>query len=302
MREHENQQVSLLIVEDSATELRRYVNYARKLRWGVSGVQSSKEARAILQRRDFLMVLIDLFLENEDDSSGLELLQYIRKHFPRTLTLVMSHAGEPAIFRRAIKAGAHHLIKKPVVDVTELELAYLVARDKAKLLLGAQAAGDEEKSRGKQDLGPRLVFSETTRKLSSVVAANPDLPSVIYGETGTGKEEVARFIWRSRMQREGVIPFVPVNCSLLNSELASSLLFGHVRGAFSGAEQNTVGYVGQANGGILFLDEIHTLSLVCQEKLLRVLNDGRYKKSGKFVSIARFSRRLSLQPCSLMMP
>ena len=132
-----------------------------------------------------------------------------------------------------------------------------------------------------QELCPDgLCLEGSVRRWVEVAAQNAKLPIVIYGETGTGKEEVAKLIARRRVHHEGDIPFVPVNCALLGGDLAPSLLFGHKKGAFSGAYATTQGYVGEAHGGILFLDEIHTLSLSCQQKFLRVLNDGAYSRIG----------------------
>ncbi len=106
-------------------------------------------------------------------------------------------------------------------------------------------------------------------------------PVVITGETGTGKEVLAKLIHRLRSEREQRLPFVAVNCATITENLCESLLFGHRRGAFTGADSSTNGYIHEANGGILFLDEIHTLPLAVQQKLLRVLNDGTYNRLGE---------------------
>lgn len=125
-----------------------------------------------------------------------------------------------------------------------------------------------------------LVISADLSSVASLLARNKQLPCVIYGETGTGKEEFAKLIHRRRMVIEGKIPLVAVNCAHLNTDLAVSTLFGHVRGSFSGADRNTRGLIEEADGGILFLDEVHALSLETQQRLLRVLNDGSYTKLG----------------------
>jgi DNA-binding NtrC family response regulator len=83
------------------------------------------------------------------------------------------------------------------------------------------------------------------------------------------------------VELDGNIPFVAANCANLNGDLAASLLFGHRKGAFTGADQTTTGFIGEANGGILFLDEIHALHPACQQRLLRVLNDGSYERVGE---------------------
>jgi transcriptional regulator with AAA-type ATPase domain len=128
-----------------------------------------------------------------------------------------------------------------------------------------------------------IVVSPREFKIASALANNGKVTAVLIGETGTGKEEFARLIHKLRSEAESRIPFVSVNCATITENLAESLLFGHRRGAFTGAEESTQGYIHEANGGILFLDEIHTLSLSVQRKLLRVLNDGTYNRLGETI-------------------
>lgn len=125
-----------------------------------------------------------------------------------------------------------------------------------------------------------VVVSDFHLQLAKIAANDRGIPVVLLGETGTGKEEMAKLIHSLRCETEGRIPLVVVNCANLSEDLLESTLFGHKRGSFSGAHENATGYVGDANGGILFLDEIHTLSRKCQSKLLRVMNDGTYQRVG----------------------
>lgn len=125
-----------------------------------------------------------------------------------------------------------------------------------------------------------IVLSDSQREIARIIASSPEIPSLIYGETGTGKEEYAKFIHFLRMQSDKGIPFVAVNCANLKGDLASSALFGHKKGSFTGASQDAAGCIAMANGGILFLDEVHTLDPSTQQKLLRVLNDGTYQRIG----------------------
>ncbi len=126
-----------------------------------------------------------------------------------------------------------------------------------------------------------LVIEPDINQLASIVAKNASVVCVVSGETGTGKEEFAKLVHQRREFLNGPSPLVSVNCAHMNGDLAQSLLFGHTKGAFSGADKSTIGLVGEANGGILFLDEIHTLSIETQQKLLRVLNDGCYSRLGE---------------------
>ncbi|MFC3034365.1 sigma-54-dependent transcriptional regulator [Pseudoalteromonas fenneropenaei] len=148
-----------------------------------------------------------------------------------------------------------------------------------------------------------LIISRDEDFKACILAKNEELASIVQGETGTGKEEFAKLIHRKREYYQGEkVPFVSVNCANFNNELSLSLLFGHVKGAFSGADKTTEGFIAEANGGILFLDEIHTLSIETQQKLLRVLNDGSYSRLGdtktlysKFQVIAATTRDLDAE-------
>ncbi|MDQ3231989.1 MAG: sigma 54-interacting transcriptional regulator [Pseudobdellovibrionaceae bacterium] len=125
-----------------------------------------------------------------------------------------------------------------------------------------------------------IVLPSNLVDLARKIAKNPSLPTLIYGETGTGKEEYAKYVHRLRGLNQPNLPFVAVNCAHLTGELALSALFGHKKGAFTGATQDSLGYVAAAQGGILFLDEVHTLDMASQKKLLRVLNDGTFQAVG----------------------
>ena len=123
-------------------------------------------------------------------------------------------------------------------------------------------------------------MSEKNKQLAQRLAENIEIPVLIKGETGTGKEIFARLIHSFRDEKSSKVPFIAVNCATLNSDNATSILFGHKKGSFTGAHETTEGFIGEANGGILFLDEIHHLPAECQTRLLRVLNDGTYTRFG----------------------
>lgn len=125
------------------------------------------------------------------------------------------------------------------------------------------------------------VISPHLRRVCRGAAELAGVPILLVGESGTGKGVLAKEIAHQRREREGDIPFVSVNCAALNNEVADSMLFGHRRGAFTGAHERAIGVVGEANGGTLFLDEIHCLSIRSQHKLLRLLDEGAYTVVGE---------------------
>jgi len=193
----------------------------------------------------------------------------------------MSSHPDINIYQQAINNGALFALKKPLVNADEIEIAVRAAKEK-RVLKSVQSKDEKELSPHLEHLcEDGLCLEPNVRKWIRIASETPELPVVIHGETGTGKEEIAKLIAKQRKRQEGDIPFLSVNCALLEGDLVHSLLFGHKKGSFSGAYNTTQGYIGEAHGGILFLDEIHTLSLACQQKLLRVLNDGVYNRIGE---------------------
>ncbi|MBP6217728.1 MAG: sigma-54-dependent Fis family transcriptional regulator [Oligoflexales bacterium] len=269
----------LLIVEDNVEELSSCLSLMKGLKYEVRGLSSFLEAETLLKKKKVDLLFVDLFLSSDPNPLGIELLKLAVKFNPSVLPIIMSSHPDAQLYLRAMEEGALYAIKKPLINQDELTIAITEARERRWL--------QNEKKEGSLPeqllkLCPDgLVLSEKTRRATEILSRNPSLPAVIYGETGTGKEEVAKLIHKKRMVMGARIPFVAVNCSLLNGDLAESLLFGHVKGAFSGAVVDTEGFIGTARGGVLFLDEVHTLSLKCQQKLLRVLSDGHYHRVGE---------------------
>ena len=126
-----------------------------------------------------------------------------------------------------------------------------------------------------------IVIETNIRETLKALANHKTSTLLIIGETGTGKEEVAKILYRERAKKDGKVPFVEVNCSHLGSDLAHAKLFGHRRGAFTGANEASNGIIAEANGGILFLDEFHMMPKQCQADLLRVFNNGSYQRLGE---------------------
>lgn len=275
-----------LLVEDDELEFRRYAAMLGKLGVKVAAASTVEEALRILDRETVDVLLTDIHLTPALGGEGLSLLAEVQKNHPKVLPIAMSSDPQLATADRAKALGAQAFLRKPLVNADELQIAFQTSIERRRTLDCLR-----ERIEGPRGLPPQLaelcpdgmVVAAAHRRAAEIVARNREIAAVIYGETGTGKEEIAKLIHRRRVALEGPVPFVSVNCANLNSELADSILFGHVKGAFSGADRNTVGLVGEADGGILFLDEIHTLSLKTQYKLLRVMNDGSYSRLGSSV-------------------
>lgn len=271
---------TILIVEDSPHERTSYVAFARELGLHAFSTGAVAEALSLLSRESVDFLLTDIHLSLVSDScEGLGVLEYARREHPGVTCLAMSADPNVVVFERAIASGAQHFLKKPILNADDLAIAIDVALER-KRVREEKRRQEHDEVRARERWPEGIVISPEHLRQVESAARNSELPVVIYGETGTGKEEIAKLVHRKRRAGEGMLPLVIVNCANLSETLLESALFGHKRGAFSGATETTTGFVGEADGGLLFLDEIHTLSLKCQQKLLRVLNDGSYQRLG----------------------
>ena len=212
------------------------------------------------------------------DKTGLDLLELAQRQLPQTLViLITAHASvESAV--KALKLGAFDYITKPFKLA---ELTHLIQKARELLQLKSenrklQLELDKTQKRA-QLLGKSPVMQELFQKMDRVAPATA--PVLIQGESGTGKELVARALHEQSSFRQG--PFVAINCSAIPNELLESEFFGFSRGAFTGATQSKKGLLASAQRGTLFLDEIGDLPLAMQAKLLRVLQDGKFRAVGE---------------------
>ena len=206
------------------------------------------------------IVLADMRLP---DGDGIVLLEELRKQGRNNPYIVMTEHGEIPIAVRSLKLGAEDFIPK---NLLEMNLPPLL-KALQKRVERHEAPIYERQS---------AAFREIDHKIKLV--ATTDMSVLILGESGTGKEHIAEKI-HARSKRVGK-PFVPIDCGLLSKELAASELFGHEKGAFTGAERKKQGFWEEAAGGTLFLDEIGNLPLEVQQMLLRALEAKRYRPTG----------------------
>lgn len=266
----------ILVVEDSPDQLAWYKDILESSMICHFSTEC-EHAQSVLDDETIDVVLTDIHLtESKHQSSfeGFNIIEYAKAYHPEILVLAMSADPKLSTYKKAHELGADHWVKKPILELDEIliaiEHAKTIRRSKSEPTLKTCESGFED----------GLVLDAEIRMYVNGIAKKQNVACVINGETGTGKEEVAKLIHKMRVENEGSIPFVAANCSDLNSSIASSVLFGHRKGSFTGADKTTTGFVGEANGGILFLDEIHRLDKESQAKLLRVLNDGSYQRFG----------------------
>jgi two-component system response regulator HydG len=229
-------------------------------------------AMARLASAPAALVLTDLRMPGVD---GMALLRHVVAEHPATRVVLITAHGSERQAVEAVKAGAYDYFKKPF----ETEELLAVVRRAVEAL---RLARENEQLIGELALSRSMVFtSEAMRRLAVLVArvAPRDVTLLITGESGTGKERVAEAVVRA--SRRADRPFVRFNCAALTPELAEAELFGHTRGAFTGAVRSRPGLFGEADGGSILLDEVGELAPGAQAKLLRVLQEGEVRPVGE---------------------
>ncbi len=275
---------SILVVEDDP-HLRRQMTRLFSDPYEVLEAEGREAAVEILADRDADVVLVDMHLPPATGSidEGLRTMEAIRRAAPRALILAMSGDGDRATCLKAAEAGAYDFFTKPI-DTGELQIIVRRALERRRMDEDIQRLQSELEQR--YDFGSLKGVSPEMDHLKSTIrkVADSGATVLLRGESGTGKELVARAIHFNSPRRKG--PFVAVNCSALPESLAEDELFGHERGAFTGADRRREGRFEMAHGGTLLLDEIGTVSAAIQAKLLRVLESRRFERLGGKETIA----------------
>lgn len=271
----------ILIVEDDTTFASILENFLRKHDFEVEVRYSVKTGLEVLQNDDFQLLLLDYRL---GDGTALDLLNELQREEKMIPSIIMTSFNDVRTAVRAIRQGVFDYITKPV-NPDELMLIVKEALAVGKEQLQAQyqeghstqPQKSKERKKKLDTLSRKDWFVEGSSKSSSklhdyiALVAPTDMSVLIRGESGTGKEYVARLIHDLSKRKDQ--KFVSIDCGTLSRELASSELFGHVKGSFTGALQDKVGQFVEASGGTLFLDEIGNLSYDVQVKLLRALQE-----------------------------
>jgi DNA-binding NtrC family response regulator len=246
----------------------------RERGYAVTEVAGVVEARAAIDRRPFDLVLTDLALAH---GSGLDVLAHARQEQPGVPVVFLTGRGTIDDAVRAMKLGAFDFLQKPL-DAERLVLTVEKATDAGRLQREAFLFRRERALRG--ITRPMVGESPAMRVLEDQIArlAATDTTVLIVGESGTGKELVARALHEASTR--AARPFVAVDCGALEGNLLGSELFGHTRGAFTGASEARHGLLEEAHRGTLLLDEIANLPLDLQARLLRVLQERRVRPLG----------------------
>ena len=278
---------NVLVVDDEESTRQLCVDFADEVGLQSQGVSTTEEALAILEARPVDLVITDLKVPS---SGGLELLRTVRAGFPQTSVIVLTQFGTIETAIEAMRLGAADFVTKPFHAE---EMRARLARVMRSIELEQENRILREQLRTRPGFGGLVGTSAKMQKVYKLIekAAHGVYPVLILGESGTGKELVARSIhFHGPRSKE---PFFPVDCSALAPTLIESELFGHVRGAFTGAHQNKQGLLEAAGAGTLFLDEIGNLPVDLQAKLLRALQEREFKPIGANQRVAIHSRMIA---------
>jgi len=268
--------IKRILVADDEESIRWVLSRALKKKgFNVDLAEDGKQALSLFRSNRYDLAVLDIKMPG---LQGLELLKQVQVDYPETLVVIMTAESTMENAVNAMKNGAYDYLTKPF-DLDALDAIILKAQKAAEVSDQIGHLKDElqeQYSFGRTIIGNSQPMQEVYKTLGRV--ASSDVTVLVTGESGTGKELIARAI-HFNSPRLGK-PFVAINCAAIPRELLENELFGHERGAFTGATDRKAGKFEQANGGTLFLDEIGDMPLELQAKLLRVLQEKEITRTG----------------------
>ncbi|HSH44933.1 MAG TPA: sigma-54 dependent transcriptional regulator [Longimicrobiales bacterium] len=274
--EAEKSGIRILVIDDEATLRETCVNVLRMQGFDVSAAGRGEEALDLVRRRDYDIILCDLYMTQVP---GIDLLRAALEHRPETIFVTMT--GNPSVESnlKVLEAGAWDYLPKPFsashIEILIGRAAHAVVRQRDEGS-GGDVATLETAGADHAVVGTSPAFREALDLAKKVARSHASV--FITGESGSGKELVAHFIHQH--SRRANRRMVAINCAALPEPLLESEMFGHEKGAFTGAVREKEGLFETANGGTLFLDELTEMSQPIQAKLLRVLQDGMVRRVG----------------------
>lgn len=274
MEKDAERKFSLLMVDDEVTILSSLKRLFRPLPYELHTAQSGEEALENLHQTRIDAALIDLMMPG---MTGIDLLNHIRENWPSVKVMILTGYGGVREAVEAIQSGAIDFLQKP------FENENLLARiDQLYQIWRLEQENRRLKDQIRFTFGFDQLIGNTNAMLNLkrmiLQVSRSDASILVQGETGTGKELVARAIHHHSTRKEN--PFVPVDCASINESVIGSELFGHVKGAFTGAHESTPGLIRTAHKGTLFLDEVGELPLAMQAKLLRTIQEREVRPVG----------------------
>ena len=270
---------NLLVVDDDTTVRQQLERLYAQSGYSVVAVSSAEEAIRRLEEEDIDFAITDIKLPGMD---GVQLISYIHENFPDVPVIAITGYSDIQTAVNVLKLGASDFVVKPF-DLGGVQESTRAALEKSHVYMEIRHLRRWLKDRS--IFGGMLSKTPEMHRVFEIIrmVAPTDMTVLVQGETGTGKELVASAIHYQSARRQG--PFVTINCAGFPESLLESELFGHEKGAFTGADHAKPGKVELADGGTLFLDEIESMSVVMQGKLLRVLEDQKVQRLGGNTSI-----------------
>lgn len=264
----------ILIIDDDSGNREGLTLLLRQEGYQITATDSGEMALQHLAEKTFAIVLTDLLLPG---ISGLDILRHSKERTPQTHVILMTGNASTETAVEAMKEGAFDYLTKPI-NVKELKILLDNALEKSRLVAENQYL--RQQLRGKYHFANMIGSSPTMQMIFKQMEKiiQTDSTVLILGESGTGKELVARAVHFNSARKEK--PFIAINCGAIPGELLESELFGHVKGAFTGAGSDKAGKFEAAEGGTIFLDEIGTMPMQLQMKLLRVLQEREVERVG----------------------
>jgi len=263
---------TVLVIDDEENARHIITNYLTPKGYEVIGVPTLGEARACLQRGSADIVLLDVQLP---DGYGPNLLSETRHMAFRPPIILITAYGDIDMAVEAMKNGAHDFLQKPI-QLIQLEQSIQRAYELITMRRELAHLRSAQQQKGNFVIGSSPVMHSVISQAERAAAASVSV--LITGETGTGKEVLAQYI--HRMGPRSSKPFIAVNCAAIQSTMLESELFGYEAGAFTGAERRKNGLMEVADGGILFLDEISSMPMDIQAKLLRAIETHSFRRVG----------------------
>lgn len=265
---------TILIVEDEETLRESIKRIFSKEGYIVDSVGSAEKALELAEDNIYDIIITDIILPGMD---GLEMLERVKEINPEQIFIVITAYASIDTAVKALRLGAYDYIMKPIIHE---EIKQVVRNTMTEKALKTETRLLKKELSRKYDFSRVIGESKQIRSVLEEIKKVADSKSsiLILGETGTGKELFARVIHHNSSRAN--MPFVPINCSAIPENLLESELFGHIKGAFTGAVSNKKGLIEEADGGTVFLDEIGDLPPAFQVKLLRVLEEQMIRPIG----------------------